>query len=112
MSATHTPITVEWDPETDAICRVIVEAVADAKNVDPLAIERPLYDIVDPDALARLFVGTTGGPLRQAGRIRFPFEDCEVTVASDCTITVSPDVPTTGDHRPVPSTIEQGFAPE
>jgi len=33
------------------ISQAVVETVADAENVDPIDIEVPLFDVVDPDAL-------------------------------------------------------------
>jgi len=53
----------------------VVEALAAAKGVSPVDIEQPLYDVVDPDALDRLF--TDGNA---TARVVFGFADHEVTV--------------------------------
>jgi len=46
----------------------VVEALADAKGVDPLELD-PLYDAIDPDALDALFDGAADG--RRQGRVEF-----------------------------------------
>jgi len=53
----------------------VVEAVAEAKNVAPVDIQQPLADVVDPDALNRLFERTDGD-----GHVTFELADHEVTV--------------------------------
>lgn len=59
----------------------IVEAVAEAEGVDPGEISDPLYEVVDPDALAALF---TGG----SGRVIFEYGGYIVTVDSEATVDV------------------------
>lgn len=46
--------TLRADTSDDAVSRQVIEAVADAKGVDPLDLP-PLFDSVDPDALDGLF---------------------------------------------------------
>lgn len=64
----------------------VVEALAEAKGVSPVDIEQPLYDVVDPDALDRLFVceddhGTSG-------YVVFELSSFEITVRSNGDVVV------------------------
>lgn len=63
----------------------VVEALAEARERTPIEIDRPLYDVVDPDALNQLF---TDGSADVSGRVVFEFGDHEVTVHSDGDILV------------------------
>lgn len=45
--------TINVRPVEGSICETVVNAVADAKGVDPLELDPPLYDAIDPDALER-----------------------------------------------------------
>lgn len=62
---------------TEPLSQAVVESVARAEGVDPLDLEVPLYDAVDPDALDALFQqdGTSGD-----GRIQFSYYGYRVTV--------------------------------
>ncbi len=62
----------------------VLDAVADAKGVDPTELNPPLSAVVNADALDDLFVDTGG----EAGRIVFEYSGCEVTVESDRTVEV------------------------
>jgi hypothetical protein len=46
------PINVR--PVEGSICETVVNTVADARGVDPLNLEPPLYEAIDPDALERI----------------------------------------------------------
>jgi hypothetical protein len=59
----------------------VVEAVAEAKGVEPTEMGSTLYDVVDPDALDRLFSG--GGSDGFEGRVVFELDAYEVTVQSN-----------------------------
>ena len=65
------------DSSDDAISRQVIEAVADAKGVDPLDLP-PLYDDIDPDALDGLF--RVAGSSASITSLRFEIADCEVLV--------------------------------
>lgn len=58
--------------------RAVVEAVAEAADRDPTALE-PLYDAIDPDALDAL-VSSRRGSSRSDLRISFTYASFEVTV--------------------------------
>lgn len=67
--------------DTESVCRDVVEAVAARMGVDPLDLDRPLGDVVDPDSLGRLF--RDGGRDRPTGRVEFRYCGYDVTVSSD-----------------------------
>lgn len=57
----------------------VVEAVASAEGVDPLSLEPPLHQVVDPDALDALF--TEKGPMvTRRSRVHFRYRGFAVTV--------------------------------
>lgn len=58
----------------------VIEALAEARGVEPTAIETPLYDAVDPEALDALFDPADD---RTSGRVVFEIQEFEVTVTSD-----------------------------
>lgn len=71
------PIQTEVADES-CVSQTIVETIAEAEGIDPLELTPPLYDVIDPDALADLF---TDG--RTIGRIIFNYNSFEVSVFSD-----------------------------
>lgn len=58
----------------------VLEAVADARGTDPLELDRPLYDVVDPDALDALFAADDG---TDTLRVEFTYGGYRVTVRGD-----------------------------
>lgn len=66
----------------------VVEEVAAAEGVDPVKLEPPLHEVVDPDALDQLFESIPGGPDRAAGKVTFEYLEYEVTVTADRRVTV------------------------
>lgn len=79
----------------------VIEAIADRNNVDPLDLETPLCNAIDPDALNSLFEPAFGDGLR-SGKVQFEHSGYRVTVISDSetdiSIDLSPvDEPTTTD---------------
>lgn len=65
------------------IAESIVLAVAEAEGVDPAALDQPLTDVVDPDALDVLFAPTADGTPRTNGRITFRYCGHQVAVRAD-----------------------------
>lgn len=59
----------------------VVRAVAAANDADPIALA-PLYDVIDPDALDRLFAADA------AGSVQFVYEGRDVVVDADGSVTV------------------------
>jgi len=64
----------------------VIRAVADAKGIDPLGVETRVNDVVDPDALDRLFRDRPNGTSRIGGYLVFYMCDCEVVVSGDMTV--------------------------
>lgn len=73
------------------IATVVTRAVASMEEDDPESLQPPLHDVVDPDALDRIFQSLDGDTRRQTGRVEFPLREYEVTVWSDGTVVVDPD---------------------
>lgn len=89
-SAGSTTVTTTREREESAT-RTVVEAVAEATGDDPTAM-RPLYDVVDTDALDAVFEPTDGARATQTGRVSFRFNGCDVTVHADGRTVVSAPV--------------------
>ena len=70
----------------ETLVTAVVEAVADAKGVDPLELE-PLYESVDPEALEAIFSTADG---RSAVELSFSVAGCEVVVRGPDEISVTP----------------------
>jgi len=64
----------------------VIQALAEARSVGIDEIEQPLYDVVDPDALDRLFTERSRADV--VGRVVFEIDAYEVTVHSDNDILV------------------------
>jgi len=66
---------------TQSTAETVVEAVARHEDVEPTALDRPLYAAIDPDALDSLFRETTG-------EVTFRYLDTVVTVTDDGRVSV------------------------
>ena len=64
--------------EPEPLSQLVVETVAESEGVDPLELEVPLYEAVDPDALDALFRANDG----VEGVIEFTYYGYEVSVTS------------------------------
>lgn len=73
--------------ESDHVSVAIVEAVAEAEGVQPAELTPPLYDVVDTDALDRLFAPNSQRQLTE-GTTRFTYNGYTVTVEADGEIRV------------------------
>lgn len=93
--------TVRTISSAESASEAVIEAVADAKGVDPLDLD-PMYDAIDPDALDRIFrdspVGRTGSV-----EVRFEMAGCTVVVREAGEVVVAPTVGATGSADRVPS---------
>lgn len=79
--------TVRTTTRGEEISETVVDAVADAKDVDPLDLD-PLYDAIDPDALDSLF-GRSAGSGGSLTELRFAMAGCEVLVHGDGEVVVT-----------------------
>lgn len=66
-------------------------AVAEAVDVDPLALDPPLYEAIDPDALDRLF-----SERDTEGQVEFVMAGCQISVRTDDVVVVTPPPEATG----------------
>lgn len=83
MAEFATDCQVEWSvEEPKQPSQLVVETVADAEGIDPLALP-PLYNTVDPDALDTLFqpqFRTASEP--PVGEVRFSYHGYTVRVTA------------------------------
>ncbi|WP_436931711.1 HalOD1 output domain-containing protein [Halosimplex halobium] len=79
--------TRRYDDGDRTLLSAIVEAVAAETGRDPLELD-PLYDALDAAALERV-VAPDRDTGSLAGRLRFRFESCEVTVTGDGRVTAA-----------------------
>lgn len=84
----------------ETLVSTVVDAVADAKGVDPLELE-PLYESIDPDALDAIFSKADG---RSAVELSFSVAGCEVVVRGPDEISVTPATRRSG----VGATVSRG----
>lgn len=84
--ATTEPDTQRLDPTKSDLVVDIVDAVAAAKDVDPMAEELQLGDQVDLDAIATLCASHHSGP---ALTVEFTVDNHTVTVQGDGQVTVT-----------------------
>jgi hypothetical protein len=80
--------TIRTNDSDEAVSETVVNAVADAKGVDPLELD-PLYDAVDPDALDSLF-GHHAGAGSSSVELSFTMARCEVLVRGAGEVVVTP----------------------
>ena len=72
----------ETDTEGQPTSELVVEAIADQADVDPLDFDVPLGDVVDPDALDALFDSQFDHE-RKPGSVEFNYQEYHVTVLSE-----------------------------
>lgn len=77
----------------------VVEAMAERAGVDATDFDRPLYDVIDPDALEELFPVDAAGRPRCRGRVSFAYGDFMVEVASDGEVQVTEPAENEGRAR-------------
>lgn len=78
---------------TEPPSQAVIELVAEAEDVDPVDLDVPLYDAVDPEALDALFESTAGSS-RLNGQTTFEYLGHTVVVASDGTVELADEVAT------------------
>lgn len=74
---------------TVSLPTAIVREVAAEKDVAPSELT-PLYEVIDPDALAGLFNSSLNTSSQTKGRIVFDYCDCQVIVTSTSDIRTTP----------------------
>ncbi|MFB6121960.1 MAG: HalOD1 output domain-containing protein [Haloferacaceae archaeon] len=82
------------------VCERVLQKVADTKGIRAERIGPQLYDVVDPDALNRLFEGRSDSTRGPPGRVEFAFADCRVVVYCTGDVDVSPLAAERARERP------------
>lgn len=67
----------------------VIDEVAAREGVDPLDLERPLFESIDPEALDSLVESAVERPGRSPVEIEFSYAGYDVTVTSDGSVDVS-----------------------
>ncbi|RBI59546.1 hypothetical protein DMJ13_22790 [halophilic archaeon] len=83
------PIRSQSAHNTSTITNKITKTVAEAADC-PIHELPPLYEVIDPDALANLFAPTFEGEERTTGQVTFTYFGYKVTVKSTGNITTNP----------------------
>lgn len=78
--------TKKIDTGDEAVSQQVIEAVADAKGVDPLDLP-PLYDSIDPDALDALFSHADSSS--SITELSLQIAGCEVLVRGNGEVTIT-----------------------
>lgn len=77
-----------FDPETDAVSKELIDAVATVNDADPdeLAV---LANFIDPDALDTLFQPRLNGTSRNSNtQVQFKYDEYTIKIQTDGTITL------------------------
>lgn len=77
----------QWNGN-EPLSAAVVDAVAEAADVDPANLGTSLYDRIDPDALDNLFSDRHNGMPRGSGHVVFTLLEYEVTVYSDGNVVI------------------------
>jgi len=72
---------------SNSISWAIIETVAKAEGIDPVELEPPLHEKLDPDAIDQLFQPTTARNSTSVDCVTFTYCGYEVTVYSDNRVT-------------------------
>ncbi|MFP8890960.1 HalOD1 output domain-containing protein [Natrialbaceae archaeon A-CW2] len=67
---------------TGSMSMRVIDAIAAEAGVDPLELDTPLFEAVNPEALDRLFRDEVNC------RVTFDYDEYEITVSNDGTVTV------------------------
>lgn len=76
-------VRVPFDPASESVVEVVVEAVAFIHDADPTDLD-PLFEVLDPDALDALVDDEAGES--SVDTVTFVYEGLEVTVDPDGTV--------------------------
>lgn len=74
---------VDDSGETSSPDEAVVREVVERKGIAPEELNRPLYDVIDPDALDVIFRGDTG-------HISFEYHSYVVTVSHSGNVSLEP----------------------
>ncbi|MFB9823158.1 HalOD1 output domain-containing protein [Halobaculum roseum] len=77
------------DENEATVIHAVVASVASVSGTDPIELP-PLYDVIDPDALASLCSGRRSDGSDSSVRVSFEYADHLVTVSGCRTATATP----------------------
>lgn len=81
----------ERSPETArSVSETVVERVAEALDESPTTLDPPLNDVIDPEALDRIFATRAAGTGEAEARLTFVFAGCRVVVDGSGAVEVTP----------------------
>lgn len=66
----------------------VIEAIAEHEGLDPLDLEQPLYEVVDPDALDSMIGDGEAGHGLSDITVQFSYNGCTVHASSDGSVEV------------------------
>jgi hypothetical protein len=66
--------------EPESLTAEVLAAVAEREGVEPIDLEPPLHDVVDPDALEALFADAIDGTAREDVSVEFTYRGHRVLV--------------------------------
>ncbi len=75
--------------DSGGVSEKVIDAVAEAEGIEPVDVAPPLYEVVDPEALDRVFAPSTGDQL--SGEVTFSYSGHEITVGADGEVLVYSD---------------------
>lgn len=74
--------------DSDSLTQEIVQKIADLEGVEPLDLETPLYEAIDPEALEALLTDTITGERRDNVSVEFQYYGYDIVVDSDGEIAI------------------------
>lgn len=74
--------------QADTIPMRIVTTIAEAEGVDPTELDPPIYDVIDPEALAALFQTPGNTTDSTEGGVIFPYNGYKVHVTNSRDISI------------------------
>lgn len=92
---TETPRSARRPDPDSQLCAAVADEVAAATGTPPTDLDPPLYEVVDPDAIERLFRGPADGA---DARLVFTYAGCRVVVEGTGAVTATPLDPTPELH--------------
>lgn len=94
----------EMPADSSSLSEHVIEAIANHVGVDPLELEVPLGEVIDPDALNSIFTSPFD-ERRHSGTLEFAYESYRVTVVSEPEASVSVDVTSLEEQASVDSAV-------
>ena len=75
----------------ESVSGKVLNTVAARKDTEPTALQPPLYEVVDPDALDNLFTPRADGSVRMRGEVRFAYCGYEIRISSNGDVRAVPE---------------------